>query len=62
VLGEPQWDDGNDIADFTPRQIEDLRTNGWTIQSVRVRAPLNRKIKSDPQLRVGFVIDVVVEP
>jgi hypothetical protein len=62
VLGEPQWNDGNDVADFTPSQIEELRTTGHTIQTVRTRNPITRQRVTDTHSRPGFVIDVVVEP
>ena len=62
VLGEPKWNDGNDIADFTPGQIEELRTTGLTIQTMRTRNPVTRQIVTDRHIRPGFVIDVVVEP
>jgi hypothetical protein len=62
LLGEPKWNDGNDIADFTPGQIEELRTTGLTIQTVRTRNPVTRQIVTDRHMRPGFVIDVVVEP
>ena len=62
IFGEPQWNDGNDIADFTPKQIEELRTTGRTFQTVRTRNPSSRRVVDDRHTRPGFVIDVVVEP
>jgi len=62
VLGEPKWNDGNDIADFTPGQIEELRTTGQTLQTILTRNPVGRQIVFDRHIRPGFVIDVVVEP
>jgi hypothetical protein len=62
VLGEPKWNDGNDIADFTPGQIEELRTTGQTLQTILTRNPVGRQLVFDRLHRPGFVIDVVVEP
>ena len=62
VLAEPQWNDGNDIADFTPTQIDEIRTTGRTFQMVRTRNPTSRQLANDLHERPGFVIDVVVEP
>ena len=62
LLGAPQWNDGNDIADFTPTQIEELRTTGQTSQRLLARSPDSRQTGIQPVNRPGFVIDVVVEP
>ena len=59
-LPEPIWDDGNDIADWTPAQLEQARQQGW-VQSTFVQIDNDTgKLRIDPHPVPATVIDVVV--
>lgn len=62
IMGRSVWNDGNDVADLTPREIEQLRATGLVARRMLIREPSQSYTKYEPRWTVGTVIDVVVQP
>ena len=59
-LPEPIWDDGNDIADWTPDQLAQANKRGW-VQSSYIQIDNDTgKPKRDPHPVAATVVDVIV--
>ena len=57
AVGDPVWDDGNDLQDLTPRQRAFLRDSGWVLQpgalTGRYRGPQGALAVGDTGWRIG---------
>jgi len=62
LLREPVWNDGNDLADFTPEQVEALRRDGVVGNYRLIPSPDMKTIGRELRALTGTVIDVVVQP
>jgi len=60
AVGAPAWDDGNDIASFSPSQIDECRTNGRTLGNwLRIDGLHTVRIPSDAIIVHVIPIDTV---
>jgi hypothetical protein len=62
ILREPVWNDGNDVADFTPEQVAELRRNGVVGSYHLMLSADTKTIVRELGSLTGTVIDVVVQP
>ena len=61
TMGASVWNDGNDIADLTPPEIDQLRTTGVVPRRMLIR-PTGQTVPAYlSRFAVGTVLDVVVE-
>jgi hypothetical protein len=60
-LPEPIWNDGNDIADWSPAQLRQANTLGWVQSSFVQIDNATGRPRRDPHPVPATVIDVVVK-
>lgn len=59
-LPEPIWNDGNDIADWTPEQLAQAKAHGWADSRFVQIDNATGKPRVDPHPVAATVLDVVV--
>jgi hypothetical protein len=59
-LPEPIWNDGNDIADWSPAQLAQANSQGWAMSKFVQIDNANGKPRTDPHPVAATVIDIVV--